>query len=140
MARLTSLFLIPLLLAVLTHSSPLSYPAPGKANFQTQSICNSPSSPSDSDSSNNSSNTGSTDSTTTTTPPPFTNPSGAGNNAGTQFITGVCLSDRDCASGCCGFNTGKCAGAIIALERDGGCGFGDGAPNDDAARWLRGQA
>lgn len=60
--------------------------------------------------------------------------------AGTQFITGPCNSDADCGSGCCGFNTGKCAGAIVALERDGGCGFGDGVPNDNAARVLRGQA
>ncbi|EEB99700.1 hypothetical protein MPER_00572, partial [Moniliophthora perniciosa FA553] len=29
--------------------------------------------------------------------------------SGTQFITGPCQSDADCASGCCGFNTGKCA-------------------------------
>ncbi|KAF8663584.1 hypothetical protein AX16_000928 [Volvariella volvacea WC 439] len=57
---------------------------------------------------------------------------------GTQFITGVCSSDADCASGCCGFNTGKCAGAIIAQERDGGCGFGDSVPNDRAAQALRG--
>jgi len=55
--------------------------------------------------------------------------------AGTQFITGPCKSDSDCASGCCGFNTGKCAGAIIALQRDGGCGFG-ATPNDNAARKL----
>ncbi|KAL0572752.1 hypothetical protein V5O48_009216 [Marasmius crinis-equi] len=59
---------------------------------------------------------------------------------GTQFITGPCKSDADCGSGCCGFNTGKCAGAIVALERDGGCGFGNPTPNDDAARKLRGQA
>lgn len=58
--------------------------------------------------------------------------------AGTQFITGVCASDADCASGCCGFNTGKCAGAIVAQERDGGCGFGDATPNDRAAQALRG--
>ena len=59
---------------------------------------------------------------------------------GTQFITGVCKGDADCASGCCGFTSGKCAGAIIAQERDGGCGFGDAQPNDNAARKLRGQA
>ncbi|KAG7088548.1 hypothetical protein E1B28_012530 [Marasmius oreades] len=59
---------------------------------------------------------------------------------GTQFITGLCKSDADCASGCCGFKSGKCAGAIIAQERDGGCGFGNATPNDDAARKLRGQA
>ncbi len=68
------------------------------------------------------------------------NPNGAGNKAGKQFITGVCTSDADCASGCCGFKTGKCAGAIVAQERDGGCGFGDATPNDTAARKLRGQA
>jgi hypothetical protein len=56
--------------------------------------------------------------------------------AGTQFITGPCTSDADCASGCCGFNSGKCAGAIIALERDGGCGRGDAQSNDNAARKL----
>ncbi|KIW25976.1 uncharacterized protein PV07_09109 [Cladophialophora immunda] len=58
---------------------------------------------------------------------------------GTQFITGPCTSDADCASGCCGFNTGLCAGAIVAQERDGGCGFGDAQPNDNAAQLLRGQ-
>ncbi|KAF2761147.1 hypothetical protein EJ05DRAFT_473692 [Pseudovirgaria hyperparasitica] len=55
---------------------------------------------------------------------------------GTQFITGPCTSDADCAAGCCGFNTGKCAGPVIALERDGGCGFGSGTPNDNAAKAL----
>ncbi|KAF2730598.1 hypothetical protein EJ04DRAFT_515176 [Polyplosphaeria fusca] len=58
---------------------------------------------------------------------------------GTQFITGPCTSDADCAAGCCGFNTGKCAGAIVAQDRDGGCGFGDAQPNDNAAQALRGQ-
>ncbi|KAL0581021.1 hypothetical protein V5O48_001015 [Marasmius crinis-equi] len=65
---------------------------------------------------------------------------GSGKAAGTQFITGPCANDGECASGCCGFKSGKCAGAIIAQERDGGCGFGNPAPNDDAARKLRGQA
>ncbi|KKZ68611.1 hypothetical protein EMCG_05768 [[Emmonsia] crescens] len=58
---------------------------------------------------------------------------------GTQFITGSCTSDLDCASGCCGFNSGACAGAIVAQERDGGCGFGDAQPNDNAAAALRGE-
>src|SRR3954451_18704430 len=58
---------------------------------------------------------------------------------GTQFITGPCTSDADCASGCCGFNSGKCAGPVIAQERDGGCGFGDAQPNDTAARAFLGQ-
>jgi len=57
---------------------------------------------------------------------------------GTQFITGACTSDADCASSCCGFNSGKCAGPIIAQERDGGCGFGDAQPNDIAAQKFRG--
>jgi len=58
--------------------------------------------------------------------------------AGTQFITGPCSSDSDCASGCCGFNSGKCAGAVIAQERDGGCGFGDATPNNNAAQAIQG--
>lgn len=57
---------------------------------------------------------------------------------GTQFITGVCTKDADCAAGCCGFKSGKCAGPVIAQERDGGCGFGDAAPNDTAAKKLTG--
>ncbi|KAJ7271234.1 hypothetical protein C8J57DRAFT_1226806 [Mycena rebaudengoi] len=55
---------------------------------------------------------------------------------GTQFITGACATDADCAQGCCGFNTGKCAGPVIALERDGGCGFGSGKANANAAKAL----
>ncbi|KAJ6475649.1 hypothetical protein DFH09DRAFT_1109163 [Mycena vulgaris] len=52
---------------------------------------------------------------------------------GTQFVTGPCGSDAECAQGCCGFNTGKCAGPVVALTRDGGCGFGSGKPNANAA-------
>lgn len=66
-------------------------------------------------------------------------PAPAPGGSGTQFITGICTNDGDCASGCCGFTSGKCAGAIIALERDGGCGFGNPTSNDDAARRLRGR-
>jgi hypothetical protein len=65
---------------------------------------------------------------------------GSGKPPGTQFITGVCANDGECASGCCGFKSGKCAGPVIAQERDGGCGFGDATPNDNAARIFRGQA
>ena len=50
---------------------------------------------------------------------------------GTQFITGPCQSDADCASSCCGFKSGKCAGPVIGQERDGGCGFGDAQPQAD---------
>lgn len=55
--------------------------------------------------------------------------------AGTQFITGVCKSDADCASGCCGFTSGKCEGAIVSQERQG-CGFGNATPNNNAAKAL----
>lgn len=65
--------------------------------------------------------------------------SGAGNGAGKQFITGPCKSDADCASACCGFNTGLCAGPVIAQQRDGGCGFGNPQPNANAAKALTGQ-
>ncbi|KAI0093254.1 hypothetical protein BDY19DRAFT_903024 [Irpex rosettiformis] len=57
---------------------------------------------------------------------------------GTQFITGACAHDSDCASGCCGFKSGKCAGPVIAQERDGGCGFGDPFPNNRAAIAIQG--
>jgi len=33
---------------------------------------------------------------------------------GSQFITGACSSDADCASSCCGFKSGKCAGPVVA--------------------------
>ncbi|KAF1924341.1 uncharacterized protein M421DRAFT_280334 [Didymella exigua CBS 183.55] len=57
---------------------------------------------------------------------------------GTQFITGPCTSDADCASACCGFNSSKCAGPVVAQERDGGCGFGNAQPNNNAALALTG--
>lgn len=65
-----------------------------------------------------------------------TGANGVASAAGTQFITGTCTADSDCASGCCGFNSGKCAGAVVAQERDGGCGFGDQTPNDNAVKAL----
>lgn len=43
---------------------------------------------------------------------------------GTVFVTGECTNDRDCATGCCGFITGRCASAPVAIKQDGGCGFG----------------
>ena len=52
---------------------------------------------------------------------------GLGN--GSQFITGQCLSDADCASGCCagseGSDTAACS-AVLAANEQGktGCGFG----------------
>src|SRR5256885_11453523 len=64
----------------------------------------------------------------------------SGVGQGTQFITGPCASDADCASGCCGFNTGKCAGPVIAQERDGGCGHGNAQPNANAAESFLGHS
>jgi hypothetical protein len=72
--------------------------------------------------------------------PPAAPPTTPAKAPGTQFITGACSSDADCASACCGFKSGKCAGPIVAQERDGGCGFGDAQPNDRAAKALRGRA
>jgi len=57
---------------------------------------------------------------------------------GNQFITGPCTKDFDCVSDCCAFTTGKCAGAVIAQTRDGGCGFGEAAPNNRAAIAIQG--
>jgi hypothetical protein len=65
-------------------------------------------------------------------PAPPASSAPAAKAAGTQFITGPCTSDADCAAGCCGFKSGKCAAAIPAQERDGGCGFGDAQPNANA--------
>ena len=70
---------------------------------------------------------------------PATPPANSDVGAGTQFITGACTSDADCASACCGFKSGKCAGPVVAQERDGGCGFGDAQPNDNAAKALQGR-
>jgi len=56
---------------------------------------------------------------------------------GTQFVTGPCTSDSDCAEGCCAFNTGLCAGPVVAQQNaDGGCGFGNPTPNNNAAKAL----
>jgi hypothetical protein len=62
---------------------------------------------------------------------------GSALSKGSQFITGTCASDADCASACCGFKSGKCAGPAVAQERDGGCGFGDSQPNDNALKALQ---
>lgn len=56
---------------------------------------------------------------------------------GTQFVSGPCKKDADCQQGCCGFNTGKCAGPSIAQTRDGGCGFGNAKPNCNVAAALK---
>lgn len=66
--------------------------------------------------------------------PPF-DPAGVanvGNGAGLQFITGQCLSDADCGSGCCASPTGICSGPGASTQAGKtGCGFGSsvsGAP------------
>ncbi|EFQ32058.1 biotrophy-associated secreted protein 2 [Colletotrichum graminicola] len=58
---------------------------------------------------------------------------GAGN--GQQFITGQCLSDADCASGCCAGPKGACAARAVAEENGkSGCGFtGAGSAAGNAA-------
>ncbi|KAF7562943.1 hypothetical protein G7046_g1178 [Stylonectria norvegica] len=68
--------------------------------------------------------------------PLLTDPSGdknVGNGVGGQFITGACLSDADCGSGCCAvFNGGGiCSGpAVSTAQGKEGCGFNGlgGAP------------
>ena len=39
-------------------------------------------------------------------------------------ISGHCARDSQCASGCCGFLTAKCASPVVAQDHDGGCGHG----------------
>ncbi|OLN95724.1 hypothetical protein CCHL11_02735 [Colletotrichum chlorophyti] len=73
-----------------------------------------------------------------TTAPPAESASGAGAGAGQgvagsqnvgkgngqQFITGQCLSDADCASGCCAGPKGVCSAKAVATENGKtGCGF-----------------
>ncbi|KAI1797969.1 hypothetical protein LXA43DRAFT_485 [Ganoderma leucocontextum] len=48
--------------------------------------------------------------------------------SGTVHNGGRCSRDSDCASACCGFSTGKCAGAVVAQLLDGGCGHGGAHP------------
>jgi len=53
--------------------------------------------------------------------------------AGTQFITGACTVDADCASTCCGAKTGTCNALAVANgPGGGGCG-GSGAAAAPAA-------
>lgn len=62
-----------------------------------------------------------------------------GNGNGGQFITGRCLSDADCASGCCaGLQDGAICSARAVQFANGkqGCGFGGagaGAGNNNGA-------
>ncbi|KAJ7723842.1 hypothetical protein DFH07DRAFT_971424 [Mycena maculata] len=56
-------------------------------------------------------------------------------STGTQFITGTCAADADCASGCCSAATGLCAARLVALE-GAGCGFGSSSAGAGAAKPL----
>jgi hypothetical protein len=55
----------------------------------------------------------------------------AQNGDGTQFITGPCVSDADCASGCCSIDTEACAARLVA-EEGSGCGFGGAGAGNNA--------
>ncbi|TQV92452.1 hypothetical protein V2A60_007142 [Cordyceps javanica] len=60
-----------------------------------------------------------------------------GNGQGKQFITGACLSDADCASGCCaGLKDGAvCSARAVANEQGKqGCGFGGAGAGAGAGR------
>ncbi|KAK7965810.1 uncharacterized protein PG986_000087 [Apiospora aurea] len=47
-----------------------------------------------------------------------------GKGDGSQFITGQCASDADCASACCAKANGQCAAKAVAEENGkDGCGF-----------------
>jgi len=54
-------------------------------------------------------------------------------STGTQFITGACTADADCASGCCNAQTALCAARLVALE-GAGCGFGSPSAGAGAAK------
>lgn len=79
--------------------------------------------------------TGGTPASAPISSPPSTSQTASGSSAapaaGTQFITGACAKDADCASKCCAFKSGKCAAPAVAKE-SGGCGFGNAQPNNDA--------
>jgi hypothetical protein len=48
--------------------------------------------------------------------------SSAAASTGTQFITGACQLDSDCASGCCDAKTLLCAAFLVAQQDGHGCG------------------
>ncbi|KAF8211172.1 hypothetical protein K438DRAFT_1958309 [Mycena galopus ATCC 62051] len=56
-------------------------------------------------------------------PPAASTAAAAAAPAGTQFISGACTVDADCASTCCGAKTGVCNAPAVANEAGGGgCG------------------
>ncbi|KAM6488370.1 hypothetical protein HDV62DRAFT_25952 [Trichoderma sp. SZMC 28011] len=70
-------------------------------------------------------------------------PAGAknlGNGAGAQFITGACLSNADCASGCCAaLNGGAVCSGVGAQFQNGkqGCGFSAAKRSVERSRIAR---
>ncbi|KAK7057954.1 hypothetical protein R3P38DRAFT_3547066 [Favolaschia claudopus] len=51
-----------------------------------------------------------------------------------KHINDTCTVDADCRQGCCGFTTGRCSGPRISqLNKVGGCGHSNPAPNCDVA-------
>ncbi|KAK5636766.1 hypothetical protein RRF57_012478 [Xylaria bambusicola] len=72
----------------------------------------------------NSGNSGNASSGTVTVDPNAAGSQNVGLGNGSQFITGQCLSDADCASGCCATD-GKCAArAVVESAQDPReCGF-----------------
>ncbi|KAF2969158.1 hypothetical protein GQX73_g4402 [Xylaria multiplex] len=84
-----------------------------------------PAIPDDTSSDNNGSGSGSGSNTGTVTVSPGSAGSqnvGLGN--GSQFITGQCLSDADCASGCCATGGACAAAAVVNSPQDAReCGF-----------------
>jgi hypothetical protein len=50
----------------------------------------------------------------------------------TQVNTLISIYQRDNTNK----RVGKCAGPVVAQERDGGCGHGDATPNANAAKAL----
>lgn len=57
-----------------------------------------------------------------------------GKGDGSQFITGQCVADADCASGCCAKPKGVCSARLVADEQGKeGCGFTGGGAGAGAA-------
>ncbi|KAF7302026.1 hypothetical protein MIND_00769000 [Mycena indigotica] len=61
----------------------------------------------------------------------------AASQQGKKTVFIECASDSECQQGCCGFNSGKCAGPAVAQTNgSGGCGRGTAAPNCNVATLL----
>jgi hypothetical protein len=61
----------------------------------------------------------------------------AASQSGKKVVFTECASDSECQQGCCGFNSGKCAGPAVAQTNgSGGCGRGTGTANCNVATLL----